>query len=360
MIEIVVQHDFGGFALDVQFAAQPGVTALFGRSGAGKTSVINAVAGLFRPARCRIIVDGKRLDGLPVYRRGIGYVFQDALLFPNMSVLQNLRYGGQVAEAEVIELLGIGQLLDRRPADLSGGERQRVAIGRALMSDPALLLMDEPLAALDAARKDEILPYLARLRDEARVPMLYVSHSLSEVAQLANAIVVLEAGRVVGHGPVDDVLSDPGMVPHLGVRDAGAVLTGQVAGEPEDGLTQVDVPGGALFLPGKIAGANVRVRIAAQDVILSRERPVGLSALNILSGRISALRSGDGPGVMVQVDLGQAHVLARITGRSARAMDLQIGQPVHAVIKTVSVAPGDIGAVGNGLGQKRDSGEGPW
>lgn len=360
MIEIAVQHDFGGFALDVQFAARPGVTALFGRSGAGKTSVINAVAGLFRPARCRISVDGKRLDGLPVHRRGIGYVFQDALLFPNMSVLQNLRYGGQVAEAEVIELLGIGQLLDRRPADLSGGERQRVAIGRALMSDPALLLMDEPLAALDAARKDEILPYLARLRDEARVPMLYVSHSLSEVAQLANAIVVLEAGRVVGHGPVDDVLSDPGMVPHLGVRDAGAVLTGQVAGAPEDGLTQVDVPGGALFLPGKIAAANVRVRIAAQDVILSRERPVGLSALNILSGRISALHTGDGPGVMVQVDLGQAHVLARITGRSARAMDLQIGQPVHAVIKTVSVAPGDIGAVGNGLGQKRDSGEVPW
>jgi molybdate transport system ATP-binding protein len=366
-LEVALRHRFGRFDLDVAFQAPAGVTALFGPSGAGKSTLVNAVAGLLRPDSGRIAVDGWTLldtaSGcwLPPHRRRVGYVFQEGRLFPHLNVRQNLRYGrwfAGLADGEdfghVVELLGLGHLLSRRPAALSGGEKQRVAIGRALLAGPRLLLMDEPLAALDEARKTEILPYLERLRDDTAIPILYVSHSLSEVGRLATTVVALDRGRTVRVGPAAEVLADPDAVPALGLREAGSILTGRVVAQHADGLTELEVSGGRLFLPRMEAapGARLRVRIAAQDVILSRERPVGLSALNVLAGEVAALRPGKGPGVLVQLRIGQESLLARVTKRSAEALRLAPGVACHAIAKTVSVAPADIGAAAAG----RDAG----
>lgn len=359
-LEVRLSHGFPGFALDVAFSAPPGVTALFGRSGSGKTTVVNAVAGLLRPNAGHVAVDGLTLldtargVALPVHRRRIGYVFQEARLFPHMTVRQNLLFGrwfrGGAAGPEfgrMLEMLGIGGLLDRRPGALSGGEKARVALGRALMSEPRLLLMDEPLASLDEARKAEILPYLERLRDETRLPILYVSHAIAEVARLATTIVVIEGGRVLRAGPAAEVLADPAAVPALGVREAGSVLSARVEAHEADGLTRLATAAGPVWLPRVAAepGAQLRVRIAAQDVILSRQRPEGLSALNILTAEVTAVRLGEGPGAMVQLRAGEDLLLARVTRRSAEALELAPGVAVFAIVKTVSVAQGDVGQV---------------
>ncbi|SUZ33471.1 Maltose/maltodextrin import ATP-binding protein MalK [Roseibaca ekhonensis] len=365
MLDVSLRHKFAGFTLDAHFTAPAGVTVLFGRSGSGKTTIVNAVAGLLMPQTGRIaagdwvLLDTDRTIRLKPHKRRIGYVFQEARLFPHLTVRQNLAYGAWFAPksapresmSRVVEMLGIGPLLDRRPGALSGGERQRVAIGRALLSAPRLILADEPLAALDEARKAEILPYFERLRDEVSVPILYVSHSASEVARLATTVVALDAGRVVAQGPAHAVLGDPSILP-TGARDAGAVLTARVARHHDDGLTELDAGGLPLFLPRVRAApeAQLRIRIAAHDVILSRTRPEGLSALNILPGTIQDIRAGDGPGTIVALDTAAGRVLARITQRSAAAMALEVGATVFAVVKTVSVASGDIGG-----GAKRQS-----
>ncbi|WP_296423519.1 molybdenum ABC transporter ATP-binding protein [Yoonia sp.] len=352
MLQIAIQQRLGDFALDVAFTAPAGVTAIFGRSGSGKTSVVNAVAGLSDPDAGRIVVadqvlfDRAQRINLPPQRRRVGYVFQDARLFPHMTVARNLSYGGSHDAARVIEVLGLGDLLGRRPAGLSGGERQRVALGRALMSNPQILLMDEPLAALDAPRKAEILPYLARLRDAVQIPILYVSHDVSEVARLATTLVIVDAGRVVANGPVGDVLSRPEAVPLLGVRDAGAVIMTKVAGRLlDDGLTELAFSGGRILLPGSFGklGDRVRLRIPAQDVILSRTAPTGISALNILPVTITALEQGRGPGVAVGLRAGNDKLLARVTRRSATRMGLAVGQQVYAIIKATAVGPEDVG-----------------
>ena len=359
-LSVALRHGFGAFALDVAFDAPAGVTALFGRSGSGKTTVVNAVAGLLRPDAGRIVAGGEVLLDtaaglvLPPHRRRVGYVFQEARLFPHLSVRQNLLYGrrfrgGGAAFEEVVELLGIAGLLGRRPGALSGGEKQRVAIGRALLSDPRILLMDEPLAALDEARKAEILPWLERLRDGAGAPILYVSHSLPEVARLATTVVVMDAGRVLRAGPVAGVLGDPALAAPMGLREAGSVLAARVVAEEADGLVRLDAAAGPLWLPkgaGMAVGQVLRVRIAAQDVILSRDRPAGLSALNILPGVVTAVRMGDGPGAMVQLSVGGEALLARVTRRSAEALGIAEGVTVFAVVKTVSVAQADIGTGG--------------
>ena len=358
-LRVEIAHPFAGFRLGVSFEAPPGITALFGRSGTGKTTVVNAVSGLLRPARGRIELAGEILFdsrlgvNLPVHRRRLGYVFQDGRLFPHLSVRQNLTYGARFAPRgaqgpsleEVCALLGIGALLERRPGSLSGGEKQRVAIGRALLSRPRMLLMDEPLAALDAARKEEILPYLERLRDRTEIPVLYVSHSVAEVARLATFVVVLESGQVARAGTAERVLSDPATVRQIGLREAGAVLGATVIRHHPDGLTELAVSGGRLFLPETDApeGAQLRVRILAHDVIVALEAPHGLSALNVLPCEILALRSGGGPGVMVQLRCGSDRLLARITRRSAEALGLAPGMRVFAVAKSVSVARTDIG-----------------
>ncbi|MEO1000724.1 MAG: molybdenum ABC transporter ATP-binding protein, partial [Pseudomonadota bacterium] len=285
---------------------------------------------------------------------------QEGRLFPHISVRRNLVYGRRFAPwgAErpgldrVTEMLGLAPLLDRRPRHLSGGEKQRVAIGRALLAGPELLLADEPLAALDEARKAEILPYFERLRDETGIPILYVSHAAAEVARLATTVVALEAGRVVAVGPAAEVLGDP-MVTPVGARGAGAVLSARVRTHHDDGLSELDAGGIPLFLPRvpQAPGARLRVRIAAQEVILSRQPPEGLSALNILPGEVEAVRPGDGPGAIVSLRTPAGRILARVTRRSVAALGLTPGAACHAIVKSVAIAPEDVsGAPGTGDG----------
>jgi molybdate transport system ATP-binding protein len=356
MLEIMVRHHVPGFRLDVDFQAPSGVTALFGKSGAGKTTLVRAVAGLVQARHARVVVNGVTLDDsaqglrVPPYRRRIGYVFQDGRLFPHMTVRQNLAYGQRAVGRRdlpmqpVVTLLGIAHLLDRRPADLSGGEAQRVALGRALMSAPRLLLMDEPLAALDRARKNEILPYLDRICRETGVPILYVTHSLTEIARLASTVAVIDAGKIMRVGSVAEVLSDPDLAPNLGVQDAGAVLNARVVAHHTDGLSELQVSGGTLWLPRVQAdvGRDLRVRVTARDVIVARDRPSRISALNILPAQVRQVRQGTGPGVILQLSTGDDLLLARLTRRSANALELRPGCNVFAVIKSVSVAPADV------------------
>ena len=358
-LSVSLSHAFAGFRLEAAFDAPPGVTALFGRSGSGKTTVVNAVAGLLRPDRGRVAVEGQVLMDtqagtfLPPHRRRIGYVFQDARLFPHLTVRQNLGYGRWLAGirdgaefGRIVDMLGIGPLLPRRPGALSGGERQRVALGRAILTAPRLLLMDEPLAALDEARKAEILPYLERLRDEVGLPILYVSHSLAEVARLATTVVLLEAGRVTAAGPVAGGPSDPRTAAALGLREAGAVLQARIeAQEEEDGLTRLITGAGPVWLP-RIEGApgrNLRLRILAQDVMLALSPPQGVSALNHLPAVVEEVRLGDGPGALVRLRAGDEALLARLTRRSARVMEVRPGLRLHAVLKAVSEAQENAG-----------------
>lgn len=355
-LSVALRHRFPGFTLDVEFQAQAGVTALFGRSGSGKTSVINAVAGLLRPDEGRITLDGRDLTDsatgrfLPPHRRGLGYVFQDSRLFPHLSVGQNLLYGRWFARADdkigfedVVSLLGIGDLLQRRSGALSGGEKQRVAIGRALLSRPRMLLMDEPLAALDEARKSEILPYLERLRDQTRIPILYVSHALSEVTRLATTLVILQNGKVMRAGPLEDLMSDPATADHLGPEQAGSVIPALVEGHEEDGLTRLSTPLGPLLVPPLAVGIGhpLRLRIHARDVMLSLTAPQDISALNVLPATVRSIAPGSGPDVLVQLAVARGNLLARITARSAKALDLVPGRKVHAIVKSVAVTRRD-------------------
>src|SRR5438128_658099 len=306
MLEVDIEHRLGTFALDIHFRSGRGLTALFGRSGAGKTSVVHAIAGLISPHRGRIVVAGSVWTDtelgirLPTHRRRVGYVFQEGRLFPHLTVRQNLLFGRWFAPMgtppgrldDVVDLLGIGALLDRRPARLSGGEKQRVAIGRALLASPRVLLMDEPLASLDARRKDEILPYLERLRDQAGIPIVYVSHSVAEVTRLATTIVLISAGRVHAAGPVQEVMGRAELYPLAGRFEAGAVLAVRVAAHDHRwSLTELTGSFGKLTVPRLDApvGTALRVRVRARDVILAIARPSGISALNVLAGRVERL-----------------------------------------------------------------------
>ena len=354
-LSVAITHQVGDLTLDVQFEAGPGVTALFGRSGAGKTTIVNAVAGLLRPDEARISLNGTVFNSartwLAPHKRRVGYVFQDARLFPHLTVAQNLDYAARFGAKpkgrdHIIEMLGIAALLPRRPALLSGGERQRVALGRALLAAPDLLLMDEPLAALDGPRKAEILPYLDRLKSEAAVPILYVSHAVDEVARLADHMVLLSGGQIVRHGPLFDVMADPAALPLLGVREAGAVLRGTVTHHGPDGLSTLRMAAGPLQLMGVQApvGAEIRLRVLAQDVLLSLERPAGLSAQNILPVTVTSIRTGDGPGAAIALDAGGDRLLARVTARAVASMGLHQGQAIFAILKASSVAPSAISA----------------
>lgn len=357
-LSINITKTLGVFRLDCSLEAPSGITAFFGRSGAGKTTLVKCVAGLIRPDSGAItlggdpLVDQDKGHWVPPHKRRIGYVFQDARLFPHQTVDQNLRYGqrflrkGQAPKLDpVVEMLGIGDLLDRYPVDLSGGETQRVAIGRALLMNPRLLILDEPLAALDERRKTEILPYLERLRDHADIPMLYVSHSVAEVARLATTLVTMDQGRVTGVGPASEMLANPEIAPLIGVRRMGAVLSAEVLDHTEDGLSQLRTKGGDLFLPRieNAVGSQARIRILAQDVILATAPPKDISAMNVLEGVITSIRMGDGPGALVQLSMNGDALLARITRRSVAQLGLSVGQPCHAIVKTLSVAQADVG-----------------
>ncbi|MBZ9896664.1 MULTISPECIES: molybdenum ABC transporter ATP-binding protein [unclassified Mesorhizobium] len=363
-----IRHRLGDFPLDIRFESAGRLTALFGPSGSGKTTLINMIAGLIRPDQGRIEIDGRVLVDtakgifVPKHRRRIGMVFQDARLFPHMSVASNLRYGRwftpaaeRYAEIDaVVELLGIEPLLARRPAKLSGGERQRVAIGRALLASPRLLLMDEPLASLDEARKAEILPYVERLRDETKIPIVYVSHSIAEVARLASDVVMLARGKLAASGPTTAVMQRLDLLPAEERGEGGAVLDASVLQHDEVfGMTVLGSNAGEIRVPKLAAtvGAPVRIRIRARDVMIATERPSGLSALNILAGTIVAIRPGEGPTVEIGIDCNGATVLARVTEQSRQVLKLRLGGQVFAVIKTVSF---DQANTGGGLPAEAD------
>jgi molybdate transport system ATP-binding protein len=356
VLEVEIQHRFGAFALDARFTSGGRLTALFGRSGAGKTSIINAIAGLIRPERGRIAIDGTVLLDtahgvfVPAHRRRLGYVFQEDRLFPHLTVRQNLLYGRwfqrypagarPIGFDDVVEILGIGPLLARRPGRLSGGEKQRVAIGRALLAHPRLLLMDEPLASLDAARKEEILPFLERLRDHSKVPIVYVSHAAAEVARLATTIVLIADGRVQAVGPVAEIMGRAGQYPLAGGFEAGAVLAATVsAHDPRWELTELAGGFGRLAVT-RLAlpvGNPLRVRIRARDVILATTRPSEISALNVLPGTVEAMVPIGEEAVEVELRVGTELLLARITRRSQAALGLVRGGPVFAIVKAIAI-----------------------
>ena len=358
MLSVELRHRFQDFVLDVQFEAPRGITTLFGSSGAGKTSVVNAIAGLFRPQEGRIEVDGRLLFdhlqniSLPTHQRRVGYIFQDARLFPHLNVRKNLLFGrrfipnGSAVESleRIAALLGLDDLLERMPNALSGGEKQRVAVGRALLAEPAVLLADEPLAALDEKRKAEILPYFEKLRDDTKVPIVYVSHSANEVARLATTVVSIEHGRVRRHGPALELLQDPALTP-TGSRAAGAVLEAVVLRHHDDGLTELRAMDATLLIGGveREPGASVRVRVAAHDVMLSRTEPSQISALNVLPSRVNEIRTGDGPGALVSLQTPAGVLLSRITHRSVAALELKPDSECYAIVKTTAIAPDAVG-----------------
>lgn len=359
-LRVNIQQRFDNLSLDIAFEAADGITALFGRSGAGKTTIINAVAGLFKPQQGEVTLDGdilfdhRRGICVPPNQRRLGYVFQDARLFPHLTVRKNLLFGRHYAPDpsqgpqmdDVVDLLGLGALLERAPGTLSGGEKQRVALGRALLSCPRMLLMDEPLASLDGPRKQAILPFLERLRDgPMQLPILYVSHAVDEIARLADRLVLLQDGRVSAQGPLYDVMADPSAVPLLGVREAGAVIDARVVSHASDGLSTLAMSAGDLELPGVQAeiGAIVRLRVLAQDVILSRVRPDGLSSVNVLPVTIEKVHPGDGPGAAIALRAGSDRLLARVTARAVQDMELSEGLACFAILKATTVAPGSIG-----------------
>lgn len=355
MLDVALRHGWPGFTLDVGFQAPPGVTALFGPSGCGKSTVLAAVAGLLRPQAGRIALDGQVLFDsgagrmVPAERRRCGVVFQEARLFPHLSVAGNLRYGLKRAPRgaagpgleEVVALLGIAPLLARRPAALSGGEKQRVAIGRALLSRPAMLLMDEPLAALDAPRKAELLPYLARLRRQLAIPLLYVTHALEEVDRLADTLVLLEGGRVLAAGPVEALAARTDLPALAGRRDAGVLLACTVlAHDAAAQLTRIGFAGGTLAVPlAPVApGEALRLRIRARDVAVATIEPRGLSVQNVLPVTLEAIEPGTAGQAMLRLRAGPALLLARVTQDSVHQLALAPGQRLWALVKSVALA----------------------
>ena len=359
-LRVEVKHRRDAFKLSATFEAGAGVTALFGPSGSGKTTLLDLIAGLERPASGRIVIDGEVLVDtstgawVPSHRRRVGYVFQDSRLFPHLSVRRNLGYGERFAgrrgeapqQGRIVDLLGLGALLDRQPGTLSGGERQRVAIGRALLASPRLLLLDEPMASVDVARRAEILPYLARVREEAGIPIVYVSHTLAEVARLADTVVLLEAGRVTAVGPVADLLSRLDLGDASQGAEAGAVLTVKVPSEmpptvPGHSLsvTVLQHPAGEFRVPwtGQQPGSTVRLHVLARDVALATGELGNLSIRNRLAATIVEISEIHGGVREIRLDAGGEALLARVTAETVAEMGLKPGLQVTALIKSVAL-----------------------
>ena len=360
-LTVDVERGLGAFRLKSAFEAGEGVTALFGRSGAGKTSVVNAIAGILRPDRGRIAIDGEVLFDsergidVPTPRRRVGYVFQEGRLFPHLNVRQNLRYARLFsAEARrsdrferVVGLLGLAHLLERRPAKLSGGEKQRVAIGRALLSNPRLLLLDEPLASLDAHRRNEIMQYIELMRDEVKIPIVYVSHAVEEVVRLADTVVLMSAGEVAAVGTAEEVMGRTDLRPAAGTFEGGAVIDARVVGQDmQYDLATLAFDGGTLTVTDvdALVGEPVRVRIRARDVSIALERPQRISIQNVIGGRITAVGPERGGVVDVSIAIGATTLRSRITARAARQLGLAPGLEIYALVKAVSLDQHGAGA----------------
>ena len=354
-LDLDVRLDFGTFDLTLsdRFVLE-GITALFGPSGCGKSTLLRIIAGLERNAQGRIAfrgetwLDDERRIFAPPHTRGVGYVFQDTRLFPHLSVEGNLRYAARrsaavksrIDVANVVEALDLASLLPRRPASLSGGEKQRVAIGRTLLSRPQLLLMDEPLAALDIQRKAEILPYIEQLPETFGVPVIYVTHTMEEVARLAQQIIVLAAGRKVAYGPVTEVLERLDLHAATGRFEAGVVLTARVVGHDDRfRLTRLDLHGQSIDMPMTDLGigSEIRLRVRARDVSIATERPRNISVRNILRGSIVRIEEEPETAFAeMLVDIGGARLRARVTRAAVDDLSLAVGMPVFALVKSIA------------------------
>jgi molybdate transport system ATP-binding protein len=353
MLRVAVQKRRGSFELDARFEMPtPGVVALFGRSGCGKSTLVEIIAGLLEADSGlvqlddEVLLDTRRRLDVPPERRRIGYVFQDARLFPHLNVESNLRYAQKravgasfVSFESTIDLLGLAPLLARRTHQLSGGERQRVAIARALLTQPRMLLLDEPLASLDAAKSAELLPYLESLRDRLAIPMVYVSHDFEEVLRLATHIVLIERGLVVAQGGIGEMNLRQELRAIIGADAVGAIVDGQVLGIDAAGLTRVRVGFGELRLraPGAAIGATLRIQILARDVIVASQAPQNLSVRNVLEATVGAVTDDDDEADLISLDIGATPILARITKAATRELSLRPGMPAWALIKAVSL-----------------------
>ncbi|MGH8751374.1 MAG: molybdenum ABC transporter ATP-binding protein [Burkholderiales bacterium] len=353
-LQINIELQRGGFHLQAAFDCGSGVTALFGRSGSGKTTLVNAIAGIVQPDRGRIVVNGEVLFddanhiNLATHRRRVGYVFQEGRLFPHLNVRHNLLYGQRwrpagehyVKFGHMIELLGLENFLERRPAALSGGEKQRVAIGRALLASPRILLMDEPLASLDIQRKTEILQYIELLREEVRIPIVYVTHAIEEAVRLADTVVLMSEGKSIAAGGVEDIMNRLDLWPLTGRYESGAVVETTVSRhDAEFDLTTLNFAGGELHVVNldALIGEKVRVRIRARDVALALQPPQAASILNVLRGRVVQIGNQQAPIVDVRMDVGGTQIVARVTRRSLHDLNLKTGQEVYALIKAIAL-----------------------
>jgi len=370
-LKVELRHRLATLNIDARFDNDGGgITAIYGRSGAGKTTLINMIAGLVQPESGRVVLgddvlfdEAQKVNLAPEHRR-IGYVFQQDRLFPHLDVRANLEYGAPrrrggdqaIRFDDVVDMLGIGALLARRTHHLSGGERQRIAIGRALLSGPELLLMDEPLANLDVARRAEILPYIEQLRDSLGLPIIYVSHATEEVIRLADTVVLMSDGKTVASGPVEEVMSRLDLRPLTGRYEAGAVLPVSVAGhDAADGLSRLDFAGGTMIVPAVELppGQTLRIRVRARDVALALDAPSGISILNVFAGRVLEIEEAGTAQMDVLLDIAvpqtddasdtPCRLWARITKRSARELALAPGTPVHAMIKAVAIDRHSLG-----------------
>jgi molybdate transport system ATP-binding protein len=358
-LSLNVALDRPGFDLRVALdLTLSGITAVFGASGSGKTTLLRIVAGLEREARGTVTFDGEAWAGeatnVPAHRRRIGYVFQDGRLFPHLTVEQNLRFAAErsgrnrqrpsIDFAAAVDALDLGPLLARRTPSLSGGEQQRVAIARALLASPRLMLMDEPLSSLDAARKKEILPHIERLPETFGIPVLYVTHNVDEVARLANAVVLLAAGRVVAHGPVGEIFERSDLSPLTGGLDAGVVVRAQVLAH-DNGIATLALGAQQLRVPMATAeiGALRPLRIHARDVAIATARPEKLSIRNVLTARIVAIEAGQNMNVELKLDVDGKHLRARITPDALDELELTVGQEVYALVKSVALE-GSLGS----------------
>ncbi len=347
------QLDYGAFTLDAELNLPgSGVSVLFGHSGSGKTTLLRCMAGLQRAAQGYLAVNGEVWQDnehrlfLPPHQRPLGYVFQEANLFPHLTVQGNLHYGlkrakgSQVILDQAIALLSIGHLLTRKPERLSGGERQRVAIARALATNPKLLLMDEPLAALDWARKQEILPFLEKLHSSLAIPIVYVTHAADEVARLADYLVVMAQGRAIASGSLQETLARLDLPVQIG-REAGVVLQAAIVEKDQQWqLARAEFPGGALWLrdDGFALGQAIRLRILAQDVSLALTPTQDSSILNSLFCTIEAFANGEHPAIkLARVAVGESRLLCRLTHRSVQQLGLAVGQSVWAQIKSAAL-----------------------
>ncbi|QBY02487.1 molybdenum ABC transporter ATP-binding protein [Rhodophyticola sp. CCM32] len=359
-ITLSLTHRFPDMGLALEARLNDGLTAIFGPSGAGKTSILRCVAGLLHPDQGQVqigdhlLLDTARGINIPTARRRISYVFQEPRLFPHMSVAANLGYGAAGARGRalplgfdpLVDLLGLGPLLTRRPATLSGGEGQRVALGRALLAAPDLLLMDEPLSALDTGRKADLLPYFERLRDQVGIPILYVSHDVSEVARLADTVILMDKGRMRSVGPVAEIFAGGETGDQVSRDMAGALLNVTIAAhDAEDGLTEARIGAQPLWLPGHVGnpGDRLRLRLDARDVMLMRDMPKGISALNVLPATVISIGAGPGSGALVRLDHQGQVLVARVTKRSVRVLALEPGLRLHAIVKSMSVTQERVG-----------------